>query len=778
MNIKNLLKQLTAEEKASLCSGKDFWHTKNLEGFPIDSVMMCDGPNGVRKQTGESDHLGLHESIKAVCFPTASAIASSFDVEVARELGETLGKECQAEGVGMLLGPGVNIKRSPLCGRNFEYYSEDPYQSSQMAAAFIEGIQSEGVGACIKHYAANNQESHRQTGNSVVDERTLHEIYLACFEEAVKKAKPWGVMCSYNQINGVFAAENKLLLTDILRKKWEYDGMVVTDWGAVKNRVKGIEAGLDLEMPGGPGSLANDARIVEAIKQGKLSEEELDKAAGNVLRFIEKVNEGKKENVAFDYEADYQTARRIAGECAVLLKNDRKILPLSEGKKIAFIGSFAEHPRIQGSGSSYINSMKVPSIQELVQNNPDIMFAEGFAADTENSACCSWAGAVDHAATEFDSRLCREAVSLARECDVAVIFAGLHGKMEAEGADRTHMDLPEEQNHLIAEVCRVQPDTVVVLSNGAPVTMPWVQEVPAILEMYLAGDGASEATLDLLFGRVNPSGKLAESFPLRLEDTSSYLNFPGENGVVHYNEDIFVGYRYYDRKKMPVLFPFGHGLSYTTFSYSNLRIAKGRIRDNESTEVTVTVTNTGCCPGKEAVQLYTGAKKSTVRRPVRELKGFRKIMLLPGESKDVTFTLDKRSFAYYETAIHDWFVEGGSYEIAVGTSSRELPLQGEIEVESTQVLPLNVTLNTSIGELIRHPATAPVMQKLIQQSMERQHNGNLDADAAAIGTSKESMIAGAMEMPIGALATFGIMPEEQLSGLIAMLQESIDNMRQ
>lgn len=775
MDIEKLLQELTLEEKASLCSGKDFWHTKAIERLGIPEVMMCDGPNGLRKQEKEEDHLGLNESIKAVCFPTASAVAASFDVELARELGEKLGIECQAEHVGLLLGPGVNIKRSPLCGRNFEYYSEDPYQSSQIAAAYIQGIQSKGVGACVKHFAANNQETHRQTGNSVVDERTLHELYLASFEDAVKKGKPWGVMCSYNGVNGTFAAENKELLTDVLRHEWNYDGMVVTDWGAVKSRVKGIRAGLDLEMPGGSGALGNDAKIVKAVQDGTLSMEDLDKAAGNVLRFVQKACVSRKDGAVFDREADYQAARKMAEECAVLLKNENNVLPLAETQKVAFIGGFVKQPRMQGSGSSYINSTKVPTLEALIGGNKNIVFAQGFMVDAANSSFCSYAGAANADTEIGENMLLQEALTAAKASDIAVVFAGLPGNFEAEGADRTHLDLPREQNELIKEVSKVQPNTVVVLANGSPVTMPWVNDVAAILEMYLAGDGASEATMNLLYGRVNPSGKLAESFPLRLEDTPSFLNFPGEKGVVQYREDIFVGYRYYDKKAMPVLFPFGYGLSYTTFSYSSLQVSANKLKDTDVLTVKVTVKNTGNRTGKEVVQLYVGERKSKVRRPLRELKGFQKVELAPGESRELTFMLDKRAFAYYEVLLHDWYVESGIYEISVGPSSRNLPLSAEVELQGTRCLPLTITMETSIGELIHHPATAPVMQQMIRHSMEQRHASGMDTAAQAVGSDAETLVAGAMEMPLGALVSFGAMPEEQLLGLISMLQSNVDH---
>ncbi len=775
MNIETLLKNLTLEEKASLCSGEDFWHTKAIRRLGIPAVMMCDGPNGLRKQEGDADHLGLNVSVKAVCFPTSSAVAASFDIELSRRLGETLGRECQAENVSMLLGPGVNIKRSPLCGRNFEYYSEDPYQSSQMATAYIQGLQSQGVGACIKHFAANNQESHRQTGDSVVDERTLHEIYLASFEEAVKAGRPWGVMCSYNRINGTFAAENGELLTDILRTRWGYQGMVVTDWGAVKGRVNGILAGLDLEMPGGSGSLINDAKIVKAVQEGSLSMEELDKAVTNVLQFVEKAASQHQDGYIFDRDADYQTAKEAAAECAVLLKNEGSVLPLTRETKTAFIGGFVEKPRIQGSGSSFINSARVPNIAGLIQGNPEIAYARGFAVDAGGTEACSYAGANTQNAEDLDERLLAEAVELAKASEAAVIFAGLPGSFESEGADRTHMDLPANQNRLIAEVIKVQPNTVVVLANGSPVTMPWVDSVPAILEMYLAGDGAGEAAMELLYGEVNPSGKLAESFPLRLEDTSAYLNFPGEKGVVQYKEDIFVGYRYYDKKAMPVLFPFGHGLSYTTFSYSNLTLSADTVKDTETLTVSVTVTNTGAVTGKEVVQLYVGEQNSKVRRPVRELKGFDKIELAPGESRNVTFTLDKRSFAYYETAIHDWFVESACYEISVGSSSRDIRAAAVVQVEGTGYLPLTVSLETSIGELINYPATAAIMEQLIQRSIAQRHGSDsAEAATAAMGEGAGDLVAGAMEMPLGALLSFGVMQEEQLMGLIEMLQSAVN----
>ena len=753
MEIDAVIRQMTLEEKASLCSGMDFWHTKEVERLGIPSEMLCDGPNGLRKQEDKADHMGINESIQAVCFPTASAVAASFDRKLAGKIGKTLGRECQAEGVSMLLGPGVNIKRSPLCGRNFEYYSEDPYQSSEMAAAYIKGLQSMEVGACIKHFSANNQETRRQSGDSVMDERTLHEIYLASFEQAVKEGKPAGVMCSYNRVNGTFASENKELLTDILRARWGYDGIVVTDWGAVKDRVKGLGAGLDLEMPGGDGSRANDMRIVKAVRDGILPESTLDETVLHILQFIDKYRPGRHPEAVFDREEDYQTALEAAKECGVLLKNECGLLPLEQGTKAAFIGGFIESPRIQGSGSSYIHSARIPSILDCIQGMENVSYAKGF----------------DVASDETDEAALAEAVELAGKCEVAVIFAGLPGRSEAEGADRLHLELPPNQNRLIVAIKAVQPRTIVVLSNGAPVTMPWAAQIPAILEMYLAGDGSSEAAMSLLYGKTNPSGKLAETFPLRLEDTPSFLNFPGEKGRAEYHEGVFVGYRYYDKKKMDVLFPFGHGLSYTTFRYTGCVLSEDHIRDTDRVTVSVTVENTGKRAGKEVVQLYTGQCGSTIRRPVRELKGFEKIELQPGSKKTIQFTLDKSAFAYYETAIHDWYVESGQYEISIGSSSRDIRCKTQLYIEASQPLPIEVSAETSIGDLLGHPKTAAAIQKIFGNLLGKAAD-EADSGSSSMGEGAGNLMQGAMEMPIGALESFGVLTREQLDTFLDSLR--------
>jgi Beta-glucosidase-related glycosidases len=757
MNIENLMQELTLEEKASLCSGADFWHTKAVTRLGIPSLMMCDGPNGLRKQNDAADHLGINESISAVCFPTASAVASSFDRDLANQIGLTIGNECRAEKVSMILGPGANIKRSPLCGRNFEYYSEDPYQTSQMATAFIQGVQEKGIGACIKHFAANNQETLRMSGDSILDERTLHEIYLASFESAVKEGKPYGVMCAYNKINGTFAAENKLLLTDVLRDNWGYNGFVVTDWGAIKDRVKGIAAGLDLEMPGSEQSKSNDEKIVHAVKNGELTMNQLDNAVKGILEWIAFAAEPYADEAVFDRALDYKTAVDAAARCAVLLKNENNALPIKHKAKVAFIGGFIEKPRYQGSGSSHINSAYVPSVYDLIQNNAAISYAEGFEVNAD----------------ELDAKQLEEALATARASEVAIVFAGLPSRYETEGIDRKHIDLPKNQNELIQEICKVQPNTVVVLHNGSPVAMPWIHDVKAVLTVHLGGDGVSEATMALIFGDKNPSGKLAETYPLRLEDNPSFLNFPGENGVAEYHEGVYVGYRYYDKKKMPVLFPFGHGLSYTQFEYCDMTLTKDAMKDSQMLTVSLTVKNTGASFGQEVVQLYIGAPESKVRRPEKELKGFIKVSLQPGESKTVSFELNKRSFAYYEPRIHGWYAETGAYIVSVGSSSRDIRQTAKVQVEASRPLPMVVSKNTTFMELQTHPVTAAIFNAMFGQRNEDSAQSASSMDALGEGGAE---LAQAMmrEMPLGSLVNFGRISEEQLNQMILLMQSKLD----
>ena len=745
MNVQEILKQMTLEEKAAFCSGHDFWHTKAIERLGVPAVMMCDGPHGLRKQEGEGDHLGINKSIETVCYPTAAALASSFDRDVMKQLGEALGQECQAENVAMLLGPGLNIKRSPLCGRNFEYFSEDPYLAGEMGAAYVQALQSKGIAACAKHFACNDQETLRMSGSSNMDERTLREIYLPAFEAVVKKGKTRSLMCAYNAINGTFCAENKLLLTDILRDEWHSDAFVVTDWGAVKDRAKGVAAGLDLEMPGGPNATGEE--IVEAVRQGTLTEADLDKTVLRLLQFVKDCVDQRKPDAAIDRNACRKLARKLAGECAVLMKNESEILPLKENQKVAFIGEFAEKPRYQGAGSSHINVLHAVSALETAGDA--VLYARGYDA---------------HSATT-DEALLKEAIEAAKKVDIVVIFAGLPDAFETEGADRDHMRLPDNQNELIKAVSEANPHTVVVLHGGSPVELPWLNQVPALLCVYLGGEQVGAATVDLLYGKVNPSGHLAETWPIRLQDNPSYLNFPGEEGVVTYAEGIFVGYRYYDKKEMPVNFCFGHGLSYTQFEYANLKLDKESLTDQDTLTVSVDVKNIGSVAGKAAVQLYLSDKESTVRRPVRELRAFEKVALQPGEIKTVTFTLDKRAFAYWEPKCHDFYVESGEFVIEIGESSRDIRLNQSVRVEGTTPLAFTVTEQTTIGQLLKHPKGKVIIGNMMRSSA-MSHVDQTDT----MGEGSERMMQGmTMGIPLGALVSYGRLTRGQLKELIQQL---------
>ena len=750
--IKGLIAQMTLEEKASLCSGSDFWHTQSIERLNIPETMVSDGPHGLRKQDDEGDHLGINDSIKAVCFPAGCATAASFNRELLNEVGQILGEECQAEDVSVILGPAVNIKRSPLCGRNFEYYSEDPYLAGEISAAYINGVQSKNVGTSIKHYLANNQETRRMSSDSRIDERTLREIYMPAFEIAVKKAKPWTVMCSYNRINGTYASENKTYLTDVLRGEWGFDGYTVSDWGAVNNRVPGVKAGLDLEMPGSHG--VNDALLVDAVKKGELDESVLDTAVEHVLNIVYRYEENRDKTAVFDLERDHKKARKAAEETAVLLKNEG-VLPLSTSDTIAFLGAYAKTPRYQGGGSSHINSFKVVSACDAAANMSNVTFAQGFEDNTD----------------EVNETMMQEALEAAKKAKVAVIFAGLPDSFESEGFDREHMRMPKCQNELISRVAKVQPNTVVVLHNGSPVEMPWISEVKAVLEVYLSGQAVGESTVDILFGKVNPSGRLAETFPIKLEDNPSFLAYFGEGDVVDYREGVFVGYRYYDKKKMQVLFPFGHGLSYTTFEYSNLKLDKTAMKDTDTLTVFVDVKNTGKVTGKEVVQLYVAAKDSEVIRPVKELREFTKIELVPGETKTVTFTLSKRAFAYYNTKINDWHVTSGEYDILIAKSVENIVLSQSVSVESTVKVPVIYTQNSTLGDLMKDERAA----KLVREFMG---GISLNADAHASETeegavTKEMAEAMMKYMPLRAGLSFnaGNTSWEDIHQLIAKLNQ-------
>jgi len=746
-DIKKIISQMTLEEKASLCSGLDMWNTKPIERLGIPSIMMTDGPHGLRKQAGP----GPFESIPATCFPTASCLACSWDRSLIERVGRAIGEECQAEGVSIILGPAVNIKRSPLCGRNFEYFSEDPYLSSELAKSHIIGVQSQGVGTSIKHFAANNQEHRRHSIDEIIDERTLREIYLASFENAVRFAQPWTVMSAYNKINGKYCSENEFILTKVLKEEWGHEGFVVSDWGAVDDRVSALIAGLELEMPSSYG--INDKKIVEAVKSGKLPEEVLDRAVERLLRIIFKAIDNKKEGATYDKLAHHKLARDVAKECMVLLKNEDKILPLKKQGTIAIIGAFAKKPRIEGGGSSHVNPTMVDipydEIEKIVGNNARLLYAQGYNPDSE----------------EIDENLINEAKEIAKQSDVAIIFAGLPENYESEGYDRPHMRMPESHNRLIFEVAEVQKNTVVVLSTGSPVEMPWIDKVKGLFETYLAGQGEGNAIAELLFGIANPCGKLAETFPQKLSHNPSYLNFPGEGDRVEYREGIFVGYRYYDKKGIEPLFPFGYGLSYTTFEYTGISVDKKEINDNETITVTVKIKNTGDLPGKEIVQLYVRDVESSVIRPEKELKGFEKIELQPQEEKSVSFTLDKRAFAYYNVDIKDWYVETGEFEILVGSSSRDIRLKETIKVNSTTRMKKKFTRNTPIGDLLEDPTGAIVFNQIMERISQ-----SVPFFAGQEGS--QMMRAMFRYMPLRSLINFsrGAFTEEMLNDLLAKLQ--------
>ena len=755
MEIRELVAQMTLEEKAGLCSGDDFWHTKAVERLGIPRTMVSDGPHGLRKQDDSADHLGINDSIKAVCFPAASATAASFDPDMIRKMGESLGDSCQHERISVLLGPAVNIKRSPLCGRNFEYFSEDPYLAGKMCTAMIQGVQSRNVGTSIKHFALNSQEHRRMSSSSDADERTIREIYFPAFEMAVKEAQPWTVMCSYNKINGVYASENPWLLTDVLRKEWGFEGYAVSDWGAVSDRAAGVAAGLDLEMPSSGG--VNDRKIVEAVRAGKLDEKLVDQACERILRIVFRYLENAKPETPWDLEKQHAQAAEIAADCMVLLKNGEELLPLAKEDTAAFIGEFAEKPRIQGGGSSHINCFRITGAVEAARAaGLKVTYAPGYSV----------------AEDELTEERLAEAVAAAKAAKTAVVFAGLPDSYESEGYDRTHMRMPECQNRLIEAVAEANPNTVVVLHNGSPVEMPWIGKVKAVLEAYLGGQAVGEAEVRVLFGDVNPSGHLPESFPLQLEDNPSFLFYGGEGNRTEYREGVFVGYRYYDKKKMNVLFPFGYGLSYTTFAFSGLRLSADSIRDTDSLTVTAVVTNTGKRAGKAVAQLYVGDVESTPIRPVRELKGFRKVLLQPGESREVSFTLDKRSFAYWNEALHDWHVETGDFTIEIGGSSRDLPLKGTVRVESTAELPRNFTADSIYLDVMADPRGRELMTAFMKKTMEifgreEQPEGT---EAAKEAISEDMTLAMMKYMPLRGILSFGGADcENELKNLLEQL---------
>ncbi|HEY2273664.1 MAG TPA: glycoside hydrolase family 3 C-terminal domain-containing protein [Jatrophihabitantaceae bacterium] len=690
-----LLEQLTLTEKAALCLGSDFWHTAPVERLGIPAVALSDGPHGLRKVPEDGVDVALGESLPATCFPTASALGSSWDVDLAYRIGIALADEARAQGVAVILGPGINIKRSPLCGRNFEYFAEDPVLSGRLATAMIDGIQSRGVGTSLKHFAANNQESDRLRVSADVDERTLREIYLAGFEIAVTSARPWTVMCAYNRVNGVHASQHRWLLTDVLRDEWGFEGLVVSDWGAVHDRVAALAAGLDLEMP--PKLGISDVAIVDAVHSGALDGEVLDESVSRVLELVHRARAIEPVD-GIEVDAHHELARAAARDCAVLLKNDGPALPLqpSPGQTIAVIGEFARTPRFQGAGSSQVNPTRIDTALDAlsagVPDGVEVAFAAGFRLDGM-----------------ADDGLAGEAVELARRADAVVVFCGVPAADESEGYDRTHMRLPAEQLDLLPRLAGANASVVLVLANGSTVELTdAASHATAVLETWLSGQAAGGAVADLVLGVANPSGRLAETIPLRLEDNSSYLNFPGEDGHVRYGEGVFVGYRGYDALDQQVAFPFGHGLSYTTFDYADLQIDV----IGDAVEVRCTVTNTGARHGKEVVQIYVGDVESSVSRPVRELKAFVKVDLAPGQSHPVTCTLSPRDFSYWSTRRGGWHLEAGEFEIAVGSSSRDLRLRSTVQLTSDEA-PLPLDGMSTLQEWLADPAAARLLRAAV-----------------------------------------------------------------
>lgn len=664
----DIIAQMTLEEKASMCDGLDYWHSQPVERVGIKSISLNDGPHGIRKKGDPKENTDVLKGLPAICFPTASATACSWDTDLIYKMGEALGDECRKEQVSVLLGPGTNIKRSPLCGRNFEYFSEDGVLAGEMAASFINGVQSKGIGTSLKHYAANNQETRRMTVNAVVDERTLRETYLLPFEIAVKKAQPWTIMNSYNRLNGTYAAENKWLLTDVLRDDWGYEGVVITDWGAENERVPGLIAGQEIEMPTSSG--IGTKLIVDAVNNGELDVAVLDAAVDKIIELTKKAEPVLGGSYTYDSDAHHQLAREIASQCMVLMKNDNNVLPLKKDAKVALIGEMAHTPRYQGAGSSLINPIRLDNAYQTMKDmGINLTFSKGYE--------------LKKAKAKKAMDLILDAKAAAKNADVAVVFIGLTDEYETEGADRHHLSIPPMHNVLVEEVLKVNPNTVVVLSGGAAVEMPWADKVPAILNMFLTGQAGGSAVCDILFGDVNPSGKLSETYPLALSDNSSYNYFPGTTVSVEHRESVYVGYKYYDTANKEVAFPFGFGLSYTTFEYSDLKVSADNIKDTDTVTVSFKIKNTGDVDGAEVAQLYVSDVESTIYRPVKELKGFKKVFLKAGEEKEIEITLDKRAFAYYNVNINDWHVESGEFKILVGASSRDIKLEASINVEST-----------------------------------------------------------------------------------------------
>jgi beta-glucosidase len=763
-DIQSIIGSMTLEEKAALCTGASAWSTTPVERLGVPEMIVADGPHGLRRIP--DIHTMARGGLPATCFPTASCSASTWDVDLMGQLGTAIAEEAIALNVDVVLGPGVNMKRSPLCGRNFEYFSEDPYLAGELAVSFIKGVQTKGVGTSLKHYAANNQEFQRFCISAEVDERTLREIYLVAFEKAVREAQPWTVMCSYNKVNGTLASEHHALMTKILKDEWGFEGLVVSDWGAVRDRVVSLRGGLDLEMPGPQHRRVR--AVVEAVQSGDLAEATLDASVHRILRIVFKARETPKTG-AFDEDAHHKVARKVAAEGMVLLKNDAlpqqdqgPLLPLRGHQQIAVIGRSAKVAYYQGGGSSHINPTRVDVPFQELQSRADgaeLAYAEGYPKDDS-----------------FRQDLIDEAVELAQSAEVALLYVALPAHKESEGYDRTDLDLTVHQVALIQAVAKAQPKTVVVLNSGAPVAMSaWIDSVPAVLEGWMMGQAGGGALADLLFGRANPCGKLAETFPLKLSHTPAHLNWPGGAGKVRYGEGLFIGYRYYDAKELPVLFSFGHGLSYTTFAYSNARVSAQTFRDVDGLKVSVDVTNTGQMAGKEIVQVYVRDSASGLVRPEKELKGFAKVELEPGETKSVGIELDFRAFAYYHPAYEQWITEDGDFDILIGASAADIRHRLTVTLKSTLDLPCILDRDSTMREWMADPRGKAVFGPLYSHVEEqiRQRFGGGDGDGDSIGVDVMDMMG---DMPLVSVlmwqkSTLPKHPEDLVDQLLAQVRE-------
>lgn len=786
--IKTLLQKLTLEEKVSLMSGFDFWTTRPIERLGIPSVKMTDGPHGLREEIEKAGIANvMKDSVPATCFPPAVTTAASWDKSIARDIAKAIGEEAIACGISTVLGPGTNIKRSPLCGRNFEYFSEDPYLAGELSSAYVDGIQSTKVGCSLKHFCANNQEYNRMAIDTIVDERTLREIYLPAFETTVKRCQPSQVMCSYNRLNGVFLSDNKRMLNDVLRNEWGFKGMVVSDWGAVNNRVEGVKAGMDLEMPGN--RQMNDRHIIRAYNEGRITMEEIDSVVTHILEYVDRSEKAKQAGYKCDYAAHHALARKAAAQGAVLLKNENDVLPFGKKDKITVIGKLAEKPRYQGGGSSQIHCINLVSILDALKaENIAYEYADGYSLKGDG----------------YDAKLLKEAVELAKGKDKVVVVIGLTDEYESEGFDRTNMDLPVGHNKLIDEIAKVNDKIAVILVCGSPVTLPWSKRVSAILNTYLGGEATGEATVDVLFGDVNPSGKLAETFPKRLSDNIVSAYFPMGTRNVQYRESVYVGYRYFDSARKSVRYPFGFGLSYTTFEYSNLALSAKKIKDTDTLKVTFDITNTGKTAGAETAQVYVSDIESTIFRPEKELKGFEKVYLNAGETKTVEIELSKRAFAFYNVGVSDWTVESGDFDILVGSSSQDIKLCERVTVSAPEVkIPAKASecnVYYHISEVDAIPSEqftalygAPIQENTPLKRGEFNINSNLEeistvplgrfirflitsgARALTKGSTNKTMaVNGVLTTPLRSFSNFtgGAVSQMSVDGLVDMLNKT------